>query len=206
MKKFLKWTGIVVGVLVVVALLVPLALPSTVHVERSIEIRSLPASVYAVVSDFNQSAKWDPWASKDPNIETKVIGSGVGSTYTWNGNDEVGEGRSTILAAEPPEGDTPGYVKLELHMVRPMEDSFTSDWKLESVNGRTKATWGFDNDLGYFQRYFAPMIDGFIGPDFEQGLRNLKSYVENQAPAVKPPTVKPAEKPTESPSTPPAQP
>ena len=30
-------------------------------------------------------------------------------------------------------------------------------------------------------RYFVLMIDGLIGPDFEMGLENLKTVIENQS-------------------------
>ena len=35
-------------------------------------------------------------------------------------------------------------------------------------------------DLGYIERYFGSMIETMIGADYEEGLANLKKYVESK--------------------------
>ena len=46
----------------------------------------------------------------------------------------------------------------------------------------TKVTWVDSGDVGnnIISRYFVFMMDGMIGPDFEMGLENLKTVVENK--------------------------
>jgi len=172
MKKFAKRLLAALAIFVIVFALTPAYLPSSTHVERSIEIKAPPAAVFDVVSDFNQSRNWDPWVEQDPGIKSNVTGSGVGSTYQWDG-DASGAGISKIVVL-----DAPKLVKTELHMTRPMEDTFTSDWQLTPQDEGTLATWTFDQNLGYFQRYATICTEWIIGPAFEKGLANLKAYIE----------------------------
>ena len=51
---------------------------------------------------------------------------------------------------------------------------------LEAGGENTKVTWSNEGDLGAnpINRYFGLMMDRMMGPDFEEGLNNLKRAVE----------------------------
>ena len=174
MYRVLKRVCIGLVMLFATLLLIPALLPATAHVERSLRIEKSPAEVYAIVSDFNHSPHWDPWASTDPTIVTKVTGSGVGSTYEWTG-DEAGRGISKMIVAEAPK-----HVKVDIRMFEPMDDQFTAQWQLEAVDDATIATWSYDQQLSYSARYIGICMDAILGESFEQGLANLKKYVESR--------------------------
>lgn len=180
MKKFFKGLLVVLGILVLLFLLVPAFLPAHTHVERSIEIDRSPEEVFDVVSDFHQFEHYDPWGSEDPTNKVTITGEGVGATYEWKG-DKAGSGKTTHTVLEDPK-----LVETEIEMYEPMMDSFSSDYILEPSGEGTNVTWNFDQDLTYFARYFGLMMDGMLGAQFEQGLKNLKEYVEQKEPMQKP--------------------
>jgi len=57
-----------------------------------------------------------------------------------------------------------------------------------------KATWGFHNDIGFnpIGRFFGLMMDGMLGPDYEDGLARLKKVAEAVPPPPPPAPPEPA--------------
>ena len=51
---------------------------------------------------------------------------------------------------------------------------------LEPSGEGTKVTWTLETDAGFnpMARYFGLLLDGFVGPDYEKGLANLKAVAE----------------------------
>lgn len=185
----LKKVLLVIGGIIVLALLISLALPSKVHVERSIVINAPAAKIFAEVNSLQKWPAWDPWSKKDPNIQDIYTGpeSGVGNTNTWKSDHkEVGSGSQTITESVPNES-----IKSKMLFGDAGEEygKGTGFFNFTAEGDNTKVTWGMDMDLGMnpMARYFGLMMDGSIGKDFEQGLGNLKAHVESmpdEAPAV----------------------
>src|SRR5213083_1634802 len=99
MKKVLGFL-----LLVVVALVAFIASrPNAFHVERSITIGAPSEVVFAKINDLHQWAAWSPWERLDPQMKRTFGGaeSGLGATYDWTGNNQVGEGRMTIMESHP---------------------------------------------------------------------------------------------------------
>lgn len=179
--KIVKYILYVFIAIVVVASIIPAFMASTVSVSRSIQIDAPAADVYAVLTDFNQSEHWDPWIRRDPDIKTTVTGEGLDSKYAWDGKT-VGSGELTFI-----ELVEPSKIRVAIKMIKPMEDQFEADWDLKETPdaenpeaATTVATWSMDSNLTYFERYFGPMIEGMIIVDYDQGLANLKKYVESK--------------------------
>lgn len=59
----------------------------------------------------------------------------------------------------------------------------TGSVSLTPTDKGTIVTWTDEGEVGMnpVDRYFVLMIDGLIGPDFEMGLENLKTVIENQS-------------------------
>jgi hypothetical protein len=82
--KFLKWLGIIVGILIVAFLLITAFLPSDYHIERSVTVKSSPEMAYKYISDFNKWNEWSVWQEMDPGAEYTITGDGgVGSKMAW---------------------------------------------------------------------------------------------------------------------------
>ncbi len=170
-------------VLVVAAFFgVGFVLPTSTHVERSIEIDAAPGVVFSFVADHQEFQKWSPWSSLDPNMEVKFSGPdvGLGSEMYWKGNEDVGEGTSTFIEYQP---NSRATVALDFGAM----GGGTSSYILESQDGgdKTKLTWTFDTEhKSPIERYIGVLMDGMLGPSYESGLADLKTLAES-APKIK---------------------
>lgn len=151
--------------------------PGDYQVERSAVIAAPAEVVHGKLNDFHAWPEWSPWENRDPSMTRTFDGpqSGVGSVYAWAGNDQVGEGRMTILESVPGE-----RVGIQLDFIKPFASTSTTTFALgPSVDG-TRVTWtmaGKHNFVSKAMCVFMPM-DKMVGPDFEQGLSKLKLVSE----------------------------
>ena len=179
-----KWNKIGIGAaaLIVVLLLVIITRPDTYHVERSTTISASPEVVYAQVADFHKWEAWSPWGKLDPNMKTNFGGTPgtVGSSYSWVGNDDVGEGKMTVLAVEPNK-----RVEINLQFIKPFESAAINAFALESSGKETKVTWLMDGKNNFISKAMTLFMnmDKMIGKDFEKGLADMKKVAE-AAPAA----------------------
>jgi hypothetical protein len=150
--------------------------PDNLHVERTISINATPEQIFPLINEFYLWEKWTPY-NKDPAMKKLFSGSpkGVGATYTWKGNNEVGEGEITITDSSPP-----NKIVLDLHMIKPLEAHNTVVFTLSTEGKATKVTWGMDckqNLISKVMDVFYSM-DSMIGNDFAVGLAKLKVITE----------------------------
>jgi uncharacterized protein YndB with AHSA1/START domain len=174
-KKILIALAAVVAVLLVMILMQP----DNYKVARSTRINAAPAQVFAQINDFHQWDKWSPWAKIDPNMKATYSGSpqGVGASYYWIGNDDVGEGRMTILESNPND-----RIAIKLEFLKPFESLAANTFVLKPEgSGGTSVTWEMAGDQNFMSKamsLFASM-DSMIGADYEKGLRRLKASAES---------------------------
>lgn len=178
--RVLRWMGLVIIALVVLALAAAFALPRHAVVTRSVEIAAPPAAVFALVGDLRRFNEWSPWAGLDPDTVFTFTGptDGVGQTLHWASKNElVGEGSLAIAAIEPER-------RVDLVLSFANAGSTLASVVLEPAGSGTRVTWGFDSDLGFnpVARYFGMMADGAVGPDYEKGLARLKTVAEAPPP------------------------
>lgn len=171
--KILKYIGIGLAGLIVLLAIIPVFLPSSTTVVRSITVNQRPDSTFAYLSDFNNFKEWSPWQGMDPAMTTQIEGSGVGSVYSWKGNDQVGSGSMTITNLVPNQS-----VSIDLKFVAPWESQAVTKWSVEPADSGSKISWEITQNLSYKERYFGLMMDGMLGKDFEKGLSNLKANLE----------------------------
>jgi hypothetical protein len=179
----------VVGVVVLVVgavLLIAATKPATFKVERQTVIKAPSAAIFPNLADFHRWGAWSPWEHLDPQMRKTYSGppTGVGSSYSWIGNSDVGEGRMTVLESVPNEALT-----LKLEFLKPFEATNTTTYTLRPVSGDngTQVTWSMEGPnsfMGKVMSVFASM-DSMIGKDFELGLANLKRVSESSPSAAK---------------------
>lgn len=173
---------LLLGVAALAALLVAVGfvLPRTAHVERHIQIKAPPSTVFTLLNGFRQFQRWSPWQGADPEMSVTFSGPpmGVGAALSWSGNSAVGTGRQEIIESEP-----------YRHILMRLEfggfgGQFLAPFTIEPVGGGTQLTWGFDADYGndLFGRYFGLLSDRMLGPDYEAGLERLKALAESLPP------------------------
>lgn len=169
---------ILVGLVIVVVLvaLVGFLLPREVQLERSISVDAQPAEVYQAINDFQNFNKWSPWAQIDPNTTYDYSGpsSGVGAKMSWTSDHpDVGSGSQEIVESVPDK-----MVKNVL-LFEGFEPSYAS-LIIEPSGSGSNITWTFEGDMGNnpIGRYFGLFMDGMLGPQYEEGLSNLKEMLE----------------------------
>jgi carbon monoxide dehydrogenase subunit G len=168
---------IAIAVLVVVLVAVIATRPSEFRVERTATVSAPAAVVFAQVNDFHQWDAWSPYAKRDPGMKKTFEGapSGVGAVYTWSGNHEVGEGRTTIVESRPSE-----LIRVRLEFVRPFAATSTATFTFRPEGERTAVTWTLDGRNGFPAKAMGLVMnmDKMIGDDFEKGLAQMKAIAE----------------------------
>jgi hypothetical protein len=150
--------------------------PGHTHVERSATYNATLDDVYPNIADLRTFYTWSPWSEMDPTAKTDFSdpSTGMNAWYSWDGNDEVGAGKMTVIADEKNK-----RVMHKLEFFRPWEGVSESGFALEASGDTVKVTWLFDQDNEGFGRVMAGFIDmdGMLGADFEKGLAKLEGVV-----------------------------
>lgn len=152
--------------------------PSHFSVSRSISINRIPETVFPLIEDLKSWDAWSPWAEKDPAMTKQFSdpSDGVGASYMWDGNKDVGKGKMTITDITMHKS-----VSINLDIETPFEAHNNVLFSLQSKNNETIATWQMSGPQNFVMRalsYFFNM-DRMVGKDFETGLRSLKALVED---------------------------
>src|SRR5688572_21946770 len=101
LKKLRKKTLSGLALLIFVCAIIVATRRGGGQVTRSGKIAAPPAVVFAQVNDFDKWEAWSPWAKIDPAMKKTIEGpAGVGASYHWVGNSDVGEGRMTITESQ----------------------------------------------------------------------------------------------------------
>ena len=106
-----------------------------------------------------------------------IEGSGVGpgSTYSWKGNDQVGEGRMSISASTPA-----NHVAMKLEFLKPWKSTSDVHFRIVPEGEGTRVTWAMDGTNNFMSKVMTLFMsmDSMLGKDFEHGLANLKQVSE----------------------------
>ena len=177
----LKKILIVLAALILIFVVMVAMQPSHLHVERTAEIAAPQGEVFAQVNDFHKWEAWSPWAKLDPAAKVAFEGAteGQGTVMTWSGNDQVGEGKMTLVESRPSE-----LVKIKVDFVKPFEGSSTSQFAFKPNGDRTQVTWTMNAHQNFLEKALCLVMNGkkMIGDDMEKGLSQLKSAAEAQRP------------------------
>lgn len=151
-----------------------MATPYTIT--RTTTIDAPPETVHAQLVDFRRWVAWSPWEGMDPDLRRTYDGAatGVGSSYTWEGNKKAGAGTMRIVR------DEPGRVEVALSFTRPFAAQNTVEFLLAQAGHGTHVSWIMHGQLNPLMRLFALIksMDSMMGPDFERGLASLKRVSE----------------------------
>ena len=104
--------------------------------------------------------------------------SGEGAKYAWSGNDEVGEGRMTIVESRSHE-----LIRVKLEFLKPFAATNMAEFTFEPEGEQTKVEWAMTGQKGFVQKAMCLFMDmdAMLGADFEKGLGNLKGLSEAAA-------------------------
>lgn len=173
----LKKIGLILAVLIAALLVAAATRPDSFRMERSITINAPADKVFPLINDLGQWAAWSPWEKKDAAMKRKLSNpsAGVGASYDWQGNSEVGTGRMQIT-----ESTAPSKLVIQLDFIEPFAARNTSAFNLTAQGSSTQVTWsleGQNNFVSKLMQVFFSM-DSMVGPDYEAGLKALKALAE----------------------------
>ena len=175
----LKMILIAVAILAGIYLLLCLVGPKRMEVSRALTMNAGPMAVYLQVDEFKTWGKWSPWHQKDPNMKLAYgeKTSGVGASYSWE-SKKMGNGTMEVLEADPGK-----RIKGRIQFSN-WEGYSYDTWLFEPAGeNQTNVTWSLegDRDMPFFFRGMALVMGmkGAITRDYEEGLSNLKTWVES---------------------------
>lgn len=173
---------IVLAVLVVGLLVAIMKQPDEFRITRSARMSARPQPVFDQVNNLRNWDNWSPWAKLDPNATITFTGpeAGVGARFDWSGNREVGVGSNEILESNAPES-----VHMKLRFLKPMKAENDVVFSFAPVGDGTEVTWTMYGPNNFVGKAVGLLMncEKMVGGQFEQGLANMKSVVENQ-PAI----------------------
>lgn len=176
--KVLKTVGILLLIVLAIATILSIVMPTNQRIERSILIDAKAPVVYDYLSRLSNFNKWSVWNQNDSSLKNTITGTDgtLGAVNTWVGDPSLsGEGKMTITSLEINQ-----EIEHHITFLKPHEMQADSEFDLEEINGQTKVTWVFElatprpwNIFNLFSNMGKRM-----GKDFENGLLNLKSQIE----------------------------
>ncbi|MEO1448496.1 MAG: SRPBCC family protein [Bacteroidota bacterium] len=178
-----------VRVLIIIAAVIGLAVAGillftdrVVTVQRTAEINAPAEVVFGQVNDFRNWEQWSPWAKMDPDMKIEYFGeTGPGHSYTWTSeNPQVGNGKLAIEESKP-------FESIKTKLSFDGQGDGQGAWAFKEEGGKTAVSWSMTMDMGSnpIGRVFGAMLDGQVGPMFEQGLGDLKTVAEYEAEALR---------------------
>jgi hypothetical protein len=151
--------------------------PDGFRVQRSASVKASPEKIFPLINDLKSFNAWNPFNKKDPNIKGSYSGaaSGAGAAYAFDGNRDVGRGRIEITDSRPA-----SEVRMNLHMLSPMEGRNVVEFSLKPEGEATRVTWAIQGPMPYVSKLLSLFVDmdAMIGREFEQGLADLKNIAE----------------------------
>ena len=174
--RFLKWLLVVAVALVAIIVGGGFLLPANVHVERSAVVQADAGKIFPYVNSLRRFHEWSPWAERDPNMKLEFSGpeEGVGAKMAWSSEKgDVGSGSQEIVENTPNERVVTALDFGEMGKAK-------ASFQLQPEETGTKVTWALDSELpaNPLARWFGLFLDGMVGPDYENGLKRLKTKVE----------------------------
>ncbi|MEQ8476322.1 MAG: SRPBCC family protein [Fulvivirga sp.] len=145
-------------------------MPKT-HVEKKVMINAPVEKVYSVISDFKQWRPWSPWMVMEPEVVVDI--SEDNKFYEWKGN-RIGSGNMKVTNQKENR-----WVEIDLNFLTPWKSYASVRFELNDKGDKTEVSWIMDSSLPFFMFFMKRMMEGFIGMDFERGLKMLKEYVED---------------------------
>ena len=173
---FKKILALLVAIVAVFLIVVALQ-PSEYRVERTTTINAAPSQVFAHVNDFHKWEAWSPWAKLDPDAQIAFEGpeAGEGTIMTWDGDDNVGTGKMTLVESKPDEA-----VKIKVTFTRPFEGGTNSDFSFKPNGDQTDVAWTMHGTHNFMEKAFCLVMNGLgmMEGDIDTGLAQLKSVAE----------------------------
>ena len=160
--------------LILLVLVVAALVPDNITITTNITIHSKPEKIYNNVASLKQWKHWSPFEHDSTMVDSfSGPNSGIGAARAWKGA-VVGTGKMTVEEATP-------YSHITNQLDFDGKGNATGTWTFTPMDTtNTKVTWSTHiGGLKYpFERLIGTVLDPMMKPMFEQGLQDLKTYIE----------------------------
>lgn len=177
MNPTLKIVVIAIPVVIILFLIVAALQSSSYRVIRSLVINAKPDAVFPHVNIVKQWEAWSPWSKVNSNMKLTYEGpaSGVGARYAWAGNNQVGEGRSTVAESRANE-----FIRFKLDFTKPMTSSATAEFTFKPQGNGSEVTWMNEGEKPFMMKAMCMLVrmDKMLCGNMESGLADLKKAAE----------------------------
>jgi len=162
-------------------LIVGVVLPSSRHLDESVETNRKMTIVYDTINSLRRFKDWNPLVLRDPAAKLTLSGpeSGVGAKLSWESDvSQVGDGSWEIVESEPGK-----RVKYAIQDNRRGHDKFTEFTLTPTGRGTVKRnvqiTQTYDVQYGWnlIGRYAGLYVSRHVGEDMKLGLQRLTSML-----------------------------
>ncbi len=175
MKKVLRFVLILVIAIIAAVCILGLIEPNDVTVTRSTLIKAPKEAVFEQIVMFKNWPHWSPWYQMEPTVALTYSGTDgqPGSSYNWVGK-KTGQGEMKNLAVNGTKLD------FMVSFLKPFKSEAKGILEATDTAGMTKATWTFSSHSPFPMNAMMAFMnmDKMLGKDFENGLANMKAYVE----------------------------
>lgn len=175
--KVLKWIGIIILILIVLALTYSALQPNKMTLEESVVIEAPVEQVYAEVMNYDSWNQWATWNMKDPNMEVEYSGNPgeVGYKSSWKSeNPEVGVGSQEIVELVPNKS-----INVAMNFAG-WEGTSYANWTFEEAENGTKVSWGFDGaETPFYMNWMNGIMKNMVSIEYKASLKNLKERIES---------------------------
>lgn len=165
----------VLGLVFIVLLVIGLGQPTNASVSKEITVSQPVSNVFDQCVLLRNFVKWSPWSEKDPKMILSFSDEDgeIDSWYKWKGNRTVGIGSMTIKEIVPNE-------RIVIELIFGYRNSSLATFSFREMDAKTVVTWSFESEIGKnpLQRAMIPMMNKYVGRDFEKGLLNLKKQCD----------------------------
>ena len=178
--KFLKEVNMIkkilitVVVLIVVFVIIVAMQPVEFRYARNSTFEASPSALFEKTNNLNQWQEWSPWAKIDPNCKMTFGGpdAGVGTSFSWDGNNDVGAGTMTITESHPND-----LISIKLEFKKPFESTNATEFTFKADGQKTIMSWTMSGKNNFISKAFGLFVncDKMIGDQFNKGFDNLKN-------------------------------
>ena len=172
--------GIILGI-IAIWLIAAAFIDGTFKFEKSVSINATPDQVWQQTNSLKAMDNWSPWNKFDPNMKknwTGITGQ-VGEKNCWEGNEAAGKGCQEVMKIHPANHQ----IDTKIVFLTPYESTNFASVKVTPEGNGSKATWDFSSEIPYpwtITKLFYD-LEEMIGPDYLDGLNNLKKLSEQSA-------------------------
>lgn len=145
-------------------------------VSRTVRINAPAERIYPLVDSSKGWSSWGVWYRRDPQMKVSESGAaqGAGAAWSWV-SDSQGNGAMRLTDVQP--GQRVAY-ELAIEGFDPSQGDLT----LVPDGAATQVTWRMHGRMNQLVgRWFGLFMDRLVGPDFNEGLANLKALAEKPA-------------------------